>query len=143
MKKVILLSFVFIFTSIHGYSQNWLTDFTTANELSLEQQKKIVLVLSGSDWCGPCIKLDNEIGKSAEFKEYASGNVIMLKADFPRKKKNKLSEEQQEHNDLLAEKYRAEFPLIVVLNPSGEELGRIGFKKDYSPKDYINYISGL
>ena len=143
MVKAAVISFIILFTSIHGYSQNWLTDFSIAKEQSETQHKKIVLVFSGSDWCGPCIKLDNEIWKSEEFKEYAADNFVMLKADFPRKKKNKLSKEQQGHNDLLAEKYRAEFPLVVVLNSSGDELGRIGFKKDFSPKDYINYISEL
>jgi hypothetical protein len=67
----------------------------------------------------------------------------MLKADFPRKKKNKLSAEQQVHNDKLAEKYQAQFPLVAVLNFEGKVLGRIGFKKKYTPEDYINFIAAL
>ena len=143
MKNSIITSFIILFISFQGYSQNWLTDFSIAKEQAQEQQKKIVLVFSGSDWCGPCIKLDKDIWQSADFKEYATSHFIMLKADFPRKKKNKLSKEQEDHNDLLAEKYEAAFPLVVVLNFEGEVLGRIGFEKNYTPKDYINYISEL
>jgi len=143
MKNIIVLSLFFFFVTVQGFSQNWLTDFSEAKSLAEEQNKKIILVFSGSDWCGPCIKLDAKIWKSTSFKEFSKNNLIMLKADFPRKKKNKLSKEQQTKNDLLAEKYRAEFPLIVVLNYRGEVLGRIGFVKKYESIDYINFISEL
>lgn len=143
MKKVVLLFIIIFLICFEGFSQNWITDFSEAKNLSTSQQKKIVLVFSGSDWCGPCIKLDTDIWKSQEFIDYSEDHFIMLKSDFPRKKKNKLSEEQQLHNDELAEKYGAEFPLIVVLNSEGKALGRLGYKKNYSPRDYINHISAL
>lgn len=143
MKKNLIILIAFLFYNNVSFSQNWHTDFSEAQKLAEEQQRKIVLVFSGSDWCGLCIKLDKKIWKSTEFKDFAGNNLILLKVDFPRKKKNKLSKEQQKHNDLLADKYHAEFPLVVVLNSKSEVLGRIGFKKNYSPQDYINYISDL
>ena len=68
--------------------------------------------------------------------------MILLKADFPKRKKNRLSEGQQKHNDELANKYNGIFPLIVVLNSTGKALGRIGYKK-YSPKEYIDFLSSI
>lgn len=143
MKKVTLLFPIIFLIFSEGFSQNWITDFSEAKNLSTSQQKKIVLVFSGSDWCGPCIKLNTDIWKSQEFVDYSDDHFIMLKSDFPRKKKNKLSKEQQQHNDGLAEKYGAEFPLIVVLNSEGKVLGRLGYDKNYSPRDYIKHISAL
>ena len=143
MKKPLITLALFLLMCQFSFSQNWLTDFSKAKEISKKEQKKIVLVFSGSDWCGPCIKLDAYIWKNTEFKEYANENLVMLKADFPRKKKNKLSAEQQVHNDKLAEKYRAQFPLVAVLNFEGKVLGRIGFKKKYAPQDYIDFIAAL
>ena len=87
MRKTSLLLILFLFIFFDGFSQNWLTDFSEAQKLSLEQQKKIILVFSGSDWCGPCIKLDTQIWQSQEFKEYSENYFILLKADFPRKKR--------------------------------------------------------
>ena len=42
----------------------------------------------------------------------------MLKADFPRKKKNLLPKPQQKNNNKLAEKYNSNghFPFVVVLD---------------------------
>lgn len=143
MRNPIITLLLFFLVCQFSYSQNWLTDFSKAKEVSEKEQKKIVLVFSGSDWCGPCIKLDTDIWQSSTFKEYANDNFVMLKADFPRKKKNKLSQELQLHNDQLAETYQAQFPLVVVLNSRGEVKGRIGFKKEFSPQDYINFIVDL
>jgi len=129
--------------SFQGFSQNWITDFSKAKELSASKNKNIVLVFSGSDWCGPCIKLDKTIWQSAEFKSYANDHLILLRADFPKRKKNKLSDEQQAHNDMLAEKYHARFPWVVVLDAKGTVLDEFGFVKNYTPQDYINRISKL
>lgn len=73
-------------------AQEWQLDLKDAQKLALETDRKIVLVFSGSDWFAPCIKLDKEIWQSAEFQTYARENYVMLRADFPRKKANQLSE---------------------------------------------------
>ena len=58
-KLLVFTMLLLVFTN--GFSQNWLTDFENAKELAKEENKKIILVFSGSDWCAPCIKLENEI----------------------------------------------------------------------------------
>ena len=141
MKQSLIILILLI--SNHGFSQNWQTDFSKAKELASQQNKKIVLVFSGSDWCGPCIKLEKTIWQSTKFKSYADDHFIMLRADFPKKKKNKLSKEQQAKNDFLAEKYHARFPWVVVLDADGNVLDEFGFIKDYTPQDYINRISKI
>ncbi|PCI08385.1 MAG: thiol-disulfide isomerase [Flavobacteriaceae bacterium] len=141
MKQSLIILLLLI--SYQGFSQNWTTNFEKAKDQSALQDKKIVLVFSGSDWCGPCIKLEKEIWQSHEFISFADENLILLKADFPRKKKNKLSKEQQIQNDMLAEKYHARFPWIVVLDSKGNVLDAFGFVKNYTPQDYINRISKI
>ena len=68
----------------------------------------------------------------------------MLKADFPKKKANKLSKEQQDKNDLLAEKYNQNgyFPLVVVLDKTGKVLGTTGYK-NITPAEYIKLLSSF
>lgn len=129
-----------LFTTL-AFSQNWQTNFEEAKTLASEENKTIVLVFQGSDWCAPCIKLDKEIWSTQEFKDIAKDEFIMLQADFPRRKKNKLSEAQQEHNNGLAEKYNKNgyFPYVVVLDANGKELGSLGYEKT-TPKEYSNKI---
>lgn len=126
------------------FAQNWQLNFEKAKEMALQENKPIILVFSGSDWCGPCIKLDNQIWKSEEFKNYVAKNYVLVKADFPRKKTNSLSKEQLTHNENLAEKYNKKgyFPMVIVFNANGKVLGETGYK-NVSPKEYIQHLQSF
>ncbi len=143
MKKIVLL-FAAILFSITLSAQEWQTDFETAKELSSDENRPIILVFQGSDWCAPCIKLDREIWSTDEFKAYAKDHFVMLQADFPRKKKNALPDEQQQKNNQLAEKYNKQgyFPFVVVLDKEGKVLGEAGYEKT-SPEAYIEKLESL
>lgn len=139
MKKIIIL--LFLFTGTIGYSQNWNSSFVEAQKKAVTENKNILLVFSGSDWCAPCIKLDKTIWKSEEFNKEATENWILYKADFPKKKANLLSLELTAENKKIAERYNKEgnFPLVLLLDPSGKVLGITGYK-NVTPQEYIQII---
>lgn len=142
MRKLILIITLAI-TNL-AISQDWQINFENAKKTASEQDKNIVIVFSGSDWCAPCIKLDKNIWQSEAFKKESKEEWVLVKADFPRKKANELSKDQTEHNRKLAEKYNVEgsFPLVVVLDKNGKVLGKMGFK-NVSPEEYIKMIHAL
>ena len=143
MKKLVH-SLLFLVVVQIGFAQDWQTDFDTAKQLASEKNLPIVLVFQGSDWCAPCIKLDREIWSSPEFIAHANDHFIMLKADFPKKKKNALTPEQDKKNNLLAEAYNSKgyFPWVVKLNKNGEVLGNTSYQK-ITPKGYIQLIESF
>ena len=142
MKKyiVVLMCLVMGISS----AQEWETSFTKTKERALKEQKEILLVFQGSDWCAPCIKLDRNVWSTPVFKAYAQKHFVLLKADFPKRKKNKLTKELQEHNNKLAEKYNRNgyFPYVVVLDIDGNVLGTTSYKK-MSPEDYIQLLESF
>ncbi len=117
-----LLFFISIFLS--SFAQDWGTSFSTAISTAKKEHKFILLSFSGSDWCGPCIKLHKEVFTTTDFIKLAGEKMVLLNADFPRYKKNQLSKEQQKSNDDLAEKYnyKGAFPLTVLLDENGKML---------------------
>ncbi|MGB5419793.1 thioredoxin family protein [Algibacter sp.] len=141
MKKYIFLGLIFSALSFHGFSQNWVTNFSEAKQLASDKNQNIILVFQGSDWCAPCIKLDKEIWSTEAFIKLSKNHFIMLKADFPRKKANKLSKELTEQNGKLAEAYNPQgyFPLVVVLDKNGKVLGKTGYEKT-TPNDYFTKL---
>ncbi len=143
MKQLLsILLFVFIYTN--NNAQQWYTNFEDAKEIATKNNKNIVLVFQGSDWCAPCIKLDKEIWSTEEFQKLASDKFVMLQADFPRRKANKLPENLRQQNNLLAEKYNNHgyFPLVVVLDYKGEVLGKMGYEK-ISPIEYFKKLTAF
>ncbi len=144
MKKIIVALIVMFVSVSTTIAQEWLTDINVAKEIASKENKPTILVFQGSDWCAPCIKLDREIWSTDTFKKYAKENYVMLKADFPRRKKNALSEKQTKANALLAEKYNKQgfFPFVVVLDSSGKVLGESSYKKT-TPENYIKELNSF
>ncbi len=111
---------VLLFAS--SFTVNWESNLTLAKQKAVAEHKYILLNFSGSDWCGPCIRMHKEIFDTPDFETFAQQQLIPIRADFPRQKKNQLSKLAQENNNSLAEKYNPNgiFPLTALLNSNGE-----------------------
>lgn len=142
MKKIIVL--IFLLLASLGYSQEWKTNFDDVKKEAIAQNKTILLVFSGSDWCAPCIKLEKNIWESSEFKKYAANNYLLVRADFPKKKQNQLAAELKAQNEKLAEKYNQEgvFPLVVVMDKNAKVVGKASYQ-NISPSDYIKMLNSF
>jgi len=100
----------------------WGNNYEQALLNAQKEHKYILLNFSGSDWCGPCIRLHKEVFTTDAFIQLANDKLVLLNADFPRYKKNQLTAAQQKINDALADKYnnKGVFPLTVLLNAEGK-----------------------
>jgi thioredoxin-related protein len=127
--------FVTLFSIFALFSPGWGLDMEQAKTEAKAEHKLIFLYFSGSDWCGPCIKLKKDIYESEEFGAFANEHLVLVKADFPRQKKNQLDKKQTQHNEVLAEKYnnKGKFPFSVLINADGKVLKEWdGYPKDLS-----------
>ena len=142
--KFLLIVSVNIFSFNALYAQTWQSNMQTAKERANELDRNLALLFTGSDWCTACVKLKREVLDSEVFMSYAADNLILIKADFPRKRKNRLSEEQQEINNKLAEQFNPNgyYPLIVVMSPKGQVLGYLGYM-NLPPEKYISIFRGF
>lgn len=120
MIKLLFVAFLFCVPS----KPVWLHDINAAKETAKKENKLILLNFSGSDWCIPCIKMEDEVFNTDLFANYAKDQLVLVNADFPRKKKNLLTKDQQSINDHLAEKYNpgGSFPYTVLLDSAGNKL---------------------
>ena len=144
MKHFLLIVFILSLNTARLSAQDWRTDWDIAKVEAEQANKKLILVFSGSDWCIPCIKLEKEIWESPSFTQYAEQYYVLFRADFPKRKKNKLPETIQNLNDRLASEYNSKgyFPLVVVLDAKGKVKGHLGYEK-LTPEAYIALIEQL
>ncbi len=113
---------IFLMASFLLSNSEWGSDLEKAKQIAVKEHKFILLNFSGSDWCGPCIRMHKEIFKAEAFEKYAEKNLVLINADFPRLKKNKLSNELQKNNDRIADLYNPDgiFPLTILLTANGK-----------------------
>ncbi|TSE11556.1 thioredoxin family protein [Aquimarina algiphila] len=126
-------------------AQDWKYDLDEALALAKEKDQKIVLFFTGSDWCPPCIKLERNLLSSEEFAAFTHQKYVWLRADFPRRKKNKISQEQKNKNKELAKRYnkKKQFPAILILNKEGVVLGATGYRSDLDVQGYISLLTSF
>ena len=123
----------------------WLTDFNEAQKIATQKHQLIVLNFSGSDWCGPCIRLRKEIFNSEAFSSFADSNLVLINADFPRSSKNKLRDEQEKKNGALADKYNADgkFPYTLLLNDDGTIIKTWDGFPNVSPDEFVREVRSI
>lgn len=122
---------------------SWLGDFNQATAEATKSHKLILVNFSGSDWCGPCIRLRKEILETGYFENYANDHLVLVRADFPRQKKNQLDKEQVKRNEALADKYNSEgkFPYTLLLDENGKVLKAWDGFPNESPEQFVQQIA--
>ena len=104
----------------------WYKDVKEALVISAKENKLMMLFFTGSDWCGWCIKLQNEVLKTPEFKNWAAENVVLVELDFPRN--NLQTPEMQNQNNQILQAFGVQgFPTIHIARALQKE-GQVNFQ---------------
>ncbi len=137
--KLLAVLFVFLLPI------KWEPSFENAKKVAKEKNELILLNFSGSDWCGPCIVMHKEYLESERFANLAAEHLILVNADFPRKKKNLGTPEQIKRNENLAEQYNKNgiFPLTLLLNSDGKVLKTWSGKPDISVEKWVQEVQAI
>src|SRR5690606_176112 len=110
-------------TEYKASMEGWEVEVNIAYEKSKKTGKPILANFTGSDWCGWCIKLKNEVFVKPEFKAWSKKNVILLELDFPRKKQ--IPEEIKQQNYGMQQAFGVRgYPTIWVFNLSKNDEGQ-------------------
>lgn len=123
----------------------WSGNYDEAAKQAKKEHKHILINFSGSDWCSPCIRLRKEILETPEFETYASDQLVLVRADFPRQKKNRLPIAQVKLNEALAERFNPDgkFPYTLLLDETGKVLKTWEGFPDESPENFVKEITDI
>ncbi len=139
MKK--LATFVLIlYIGLSAFASGsvWMTDMDAAMKLAEKTGKPILADFSGSDWCGWCVKLDQEVFAKKIFKDFAKKNLILVLIDFPRSKP--ITEKLKKQNKALAAKYNIRgYPTVLLLDSKGKVIVKTGYRRGGAQK-YVDFL---
>ncbi|MBL8890311.1 MAG: thioredoxin family protein [Planctomycetaceae bacterium] len=106
---------------------DWETDIDVALAAAKQDGKHLLLDFTGSDWCPPCIRLENEVLSQAAFLTEAAKHFHLVKLDFPQNQllvPAKLMEKNQEWMKRLGVDG---FPTLVLLDSQQRPFGFMGY----------------
>lgn len=108
----------------------WQSNYDDAVKLAKKKKKPMLVFFTGSDWCGPCKLLHVDLFENKEFIEFSNKNLILYKADFPRKVDGITPEQKLKNNELKNKFSIAGFPTVIIINSNDEVLGKqVGYSK--------------
>ena len=117
----------------------WQTDFKAAMAKAKADKKYMLVDFTGSDWCGWCIKLHNEVFDKEPFKTAAPKQYVLVELDYPQQKKQ--SDELKKQNAELSEKYKIEgYPSVLLMDADGQVIARTGYRPG-GPDDYLKHLA--
>jgi protein disulfide-isomerase len=151
MKKIIFTLFIGVLVSVNSFSQEkltWHTDVKEAVDIAIKENKQILLFFTGSDWCGWCTKLQNDVFKTSDFEKW-SKDLVLVELDFPRGSSQDKKTKNQ--NNQLKNTFGVRgFPTVHFVNPEKQKNGKVNLKNlgktGYIPggvKQWLNVANSI
>jgi len=130
--------FTFLLLLVSALRCEWLTDVDEAGRLAQSKNRYLFIFFTGSDWCGWCKRLKQEVLDTDEFLKYANENFVLAEIDFPQNKV--LPRNVVQYNQQLAQLFQVKgYPTIFVLDKFGKLVVRTGYREG-GAEAYIKFL---
>ena len=123
----------------------WMDDFFEAQDVAAKEGKMMLVVFTGSDWCGPCKQLTENVLKTVKFQNEAKKNYVLVYIDSPNDK-SLLSEKCQVQNPEISRLLSVNngVPDVYIVSADGEKLLRLGAAShlENGVTSYLKFFTG-
>ena len=144
MKKLSLFASVSLLTTTFSLAggEGWMHDMEAAKEKAAKENKSLLIDFTGSDWCGWCIKLNEEVFSHEPFKKGVADKYVLVELDYPQDK-SILDEETIKQNAELQKVYQIQgFPTILLADAQGRPFAKTGYQAG-GPEAYLTHLAEL
>ncbi|MDP0492089.1 MAG: thioredoxin family protein [Verrucomicrobiota bacterium JB023] len=142
MKNTIVTMAVLGGLASTGYAElTWLEDFEAGKKAAAEQDKKMLVDFTGSDWCVWCIRLKDEVFDQPEFEKIAE-DYVLVELDFPQDE-SLITPEQKAKNEQVAQEYGIQgFPTVILFDSEARPFAVTGYQEG-GAEAYLSHIDNL
>lgn len=135
-----LIAILTIALSATHFSQTstpvWYNDISKASEISVVENKPMMLFFTGSDWCGWCMKLQREVFNTETFTTWSKECVVLVEIDFPKLKEQ--PDSIREQNNMLQKQFQIQgYPTVWFVSVT-----KLDDKYTIKPLDQTGYLKG-
>src|SRR5262245_57817991 len=121
----------------------WVKVWADAKAQAKKENKDLLIDFTGSDWCGWCVRLEQEVFSQAKFLEAATKSFVFVYLDFPHGPDKKKEVVDPALNESLRDGFHVSgFPTIILANAEGQPYARTGYQEG-GPEGYITHLDGL
>ena len=122
--------------------KGWGNNVEQAMNQAAEENKDVLFDFSGSDWCGWCQVLSEEVFSREEFLREAKRNFVLVQLDFPNDR-SQMSRETLTQNAYWNRKFKVGgFPTVVLADAKGLPYAITGYESG-GPRRYLKHLTKL
>jgi thioredoxin-related protein len=143
MKSTLLALAAVLTSSLATAGDHWVADYDEAVQLAKKQGKHLFVDFTGSDWCGWCIRLHEEVFDHDEFLTPMNKDYILVSLDFPNSEEIKAKVPNPQRNAALAQMHAvAGYPTVLLMTADGQVYGRTGYEPG-GAEVYVKHVNEL
>lgn len=119
-----ILTFIFVFLINFSFAQTKFTVWEEAQKEAVEKNRNILIVLTGSEWCAPCVKMKKNVFDQKTFIDYATENLVIFEVNL----EMPMNIDSKNYKDYIyfKEKYKADaLPTLILVDKQGTEKMKI------------------
>lgn len=129
-----IASFMLVSSATAG--SDWMTDIDSAIAKAKKENKNVLVEFTGSDWCPPCIMMEEKVFSKKKFTDAAQKNFILVKIDIPNKDK-----ELKKKNAKVMKKYSVSgVPTVLLFGSDGNEFHRFPASQFPSIETFLAHL---
>ena len=137
MKKIAIFIFICIFSLSFSQLQKF-DKWEEAQAISKKENKNILVVFTGSNWCEPCKRMEEKTFKNPDFINFANEHLVIFEVDLRAPIRG--DSENYKNYKIYSEKYNnQQFPVLFLLNKD-ESINRKIADGTSHPKSLITKI---
>jgi len=107
---------------------DWLQDFENAKRRAAAEEKDLLVLFAGSDWCEYSKQMARLVFFQPEFRKHVDDKYLLVFVDFPRHRLAKAKVENAKRNEKLSQHFEIQgFPTIVLTDELGQPYGQLGY----------------
>lgn len=118
-------------------SFKWSKKMDVTMKEAKEYDLPVMVLFTGSSWCGYCVKLEEEVLSQPEFKKLASGKMLGIKYEC-----GSPGDYSSEGKKKAKEFGIGGVPSYIILDKDGKKIGQGGYHKGITPKEVVDKITG-
>lgn len=127
--------------SLWARDNNWITNVEEGVKKAKIEGKDVLVIFTGSDWCGWSIALEKKILNQPGFQKNIRKNFVLVRLDYPRKKK--VDKEMAAYREKMRRKFDLRhIPSVYLLDGTGRPYGRTTYRRE-GPASYREHLEEM
>lgn len=120
MKLSIIIILLFCCVDLNAQIKKY-KKWEQAAAIARKENKDVLIVLTGKEWCASCKVLESNVLQSTNFQEFADSKFVVFEIDLPKEHIVKENSSISKLHKEFSERYDAKaFPSLVVADYEGK-----------------------